>query len=211
VELLDWSLKRIDLGYALELVGLSGEADPHVWNAPPVRRKLRTVLEKGAKMNHMLGPIVLTDENGSNSLIDSYEAFSTNVNLYLSPTRLLYHWILSTATKDDKMQFRFNGEYYHEPMPENRKSYVVSIEEPISLGENIGDPCVLSKISFWNERRHDYELLKFSAKPVTKADQIPELKEVLLQKAYPRMMAAGMDFNYMSSNEIIGAANSLTP
>lgn len=182
---------------SIESVAFSGEADPRFWNA--VEKELMSALNEGMMYVHCLGPVVCTDENGRNLILETYREYPKNVELYLSRTRALYHWTCFTRRSDgdNKFFFQVYGECYHEPLASTRKEYFIYL-----LTQD--DSFLLNKKAYWYNRQRDYLWRRPIMDKIVDLDQVPTLTLSELSLAYSRIKEIGADFNLLTAKDIIG-------
>jgi len=190
-----WLLDR-EKKEKIELLTVSGEADPRFWNA--VEKELLYALSEGMTSVHCLGPLVCTDEYRKNALLEAYKKYPDNVELYLSRTRALYHWACFTRRSNNynKLFFQLYGECHHEPLANIRREYFIYL-----LGHD--DSFLLAKKSYWLNRQRDYQWRKPILDKVVDVHSVPTLTLSELAKAYEKMKKLGANFNLLTAREII--------
>lgn len=180
----------------IELLTVSGEADPRFWNA--VEKELIHAVSEGMTSVHCLGPVVCTDEYGKNAILETYKKYPENVELYLSRTRALYHWACFTRRSNDSnnLFFQLHGECYHEPLASVRREYFIYL-----LTDD--DPFLLAKRSYWLNRQLDYKWRKPILDKVVDVHSVPTIKLSELTEVYKRVKKLKVNFNLLTAREII--------
>ena len=192
---LSWLVDREE-AENIESVAFSGEADPRFWNA--VEKELMSALNEGMTYVHCLGPVVCTDENGRNAILEAYREYPKNVELYLSRTRALYHWSCFTrrSNRHNTLLFRLYGECYHEPLASTRKEYFIYL-----LSQD--DSFLLNKEAYWYNRQRDYLWRKPIMDKIVDVNQVPTLTLSQLKLACNRMKETGASFNVSTAKDIM--------
>lgn len=190
-----WVLDREDKE-KIELLTVSGEADPRFWNA--VETELLHALSEGVTSVHCLGPVVCTDEYGKNAILEASKKYPENVELYLSRTRALYHWACFTRRSNDynKLFFQLYGECHHEPLANVRREYFIYL-----LSHD--DSFLLAKKSYWLNRQRDYQWRKPILDRVVDVHSVPTITLSELAEAYEKMKKLRVNFNLLTAREII--------
>lgn len=190
---LSWMAER---GYKkAELAAFSGEADPRIWNA--IEPELREALSQGMKYTHIVGPVVCTDENGKNAILQLRKDYPDSVKLYLTRTRKPYHWARFTSKINDAgdLFFRLFGECYHEPLADTRKGYAIWLEER-------DDEFLPEKMTYWYNRNRDYVWLMPIMDEITSVDVVPTLTISQLKIVCERMKKEGLEFDLETGERI---------
>jgi len=197
-EFFAWSFDRVLDGYKVHIQAVSGEGDPAIWNRVYNESKLRSVLEKGGTLDHMLGPVICV-EKGINGIVECWKDFPENARVHLTRLREPYHFYFSTATRDKTFQFRLRGEFYHSPLADRRKAY------SILLGESASPPTpknIAAQLFCMGLDRH-YEILTFGTDPAdleTIEARMIEQKD--LKKLY-ETTSCKMDWELLTAQEIL--------
>jgi hypothetical protein len=180
----------------IELAALSGEADPRIWNA--LEEEIMAALGEGMKYIHCIGPLLCTDENGRNAILEAYREYPKDVDIYLSRIRRPYHWTCFSRKTDGESDlfFQLHGECYHEPLAAVRKGYSVCLERQ-------DDKYLSEKVVYWHNRQRDYLWVLPIMDKVVDADQVPTLSLSQMAASYKAMAARGLNFNLSTAKEIV--------
>jgi len=178
-----------------ELTAFSGEADPRIWNA--IEPELREALNQGMKYTHIIGPVVCTDENGKNAVLQLRKDYPNSTKIYLTRTRKPYHWARFTSRINGTgdLFFRLFGECRHEPLADTRKGYTICLEKK-------DDAFLPEKMTYWYNRNRDYLWLMPIMDEITSVDAVATLTISQLKTVCERMKKEGLEFDLETSETI---------
>ncbi|MCX6820834.1 MAG: hypothetical protein NT016_02710 [Candidatus Aenigmarchaeota archaeon] len=125
--MLEFGKEELENDNRIRLLANVGITEPGIWN--PLKKDLYENLSLGMKFTHCTGPVICTDDNGSNAVLDAIYEFpelvSIEVNRLYEPT----HWM--AIEREDRKNFRVLVEGYHEPLQAKRCLYSAGPAEPI--------------------------------------------------------------------------------
>ena len=124
-EMLKLGKEELYNGNAVRMVANVGVTEPGIWNL--LKNDLYDNLSLGMTFKHCTGPVVCTDDSGSNAVLDAAYAFPEVVSIELNRVYEPTHWMFV----DGKNNFKVLVEGYHDPLQEERLLYSACPGNPI--------------------------------------------------------------------------------
>ena len=166
---LEWGKKELEEGKETKLLVFSELNDPRIWN--PLEKQLMDNLEAGMEYIHCTGPMICTDSQGVNSVLNVYENSPEKMALKIQRLPSLEKFFLLSSDE------RENITYVGEELP---KSSETEIYNPLREKRK----CIVNVNRFKNpndkQMREVSYLKSYHAYDITKVlmDDASDMKEI---------------------------------